>query len=206
MTPTKIVILTAVQMEFNAVERALAGVDRQSVELRLIGIGGVRIQTQPTFDPDATIIMAGLAGALDPSLKVGDVVIDDPHGLVPASIDGCRRGAIHGADRIIATPAEKSALFERTGALAVDMESTIVKKSAASIINVRAISDTADEVLDPRVVQLVDDAGRAKPGVIARMVIRRPSLVPYLSRLGKNSKIACNALGDAVRRTVDALR
>jgi hypothetical protein len=67
------------------------------------------------------IIMAGLAGALDPTLHDGEVVIDQP--LVDTLQDArWRRGGIHTSDHLIATPAAKAALFESTGATVVDME------------------------------------------------------------------------------------
>jgi adenosylhomocysteine nucleosidase len=194
-------ILTAMQMETRAVQRALAGLP---VDVITIGIRGCRVPAKP-LPAEAVVILAGLGGALDPSLKVGDVVVDDPAGLLPASIDGVRRGTIHGAEQIIATPAEKAALHERIGALAVDMESGVVRRLSGRVINVRAISDSADEVLDERVIGLVDGVGRARPMKIGAALVKSPGLAPYLSRLGKNSKIACDALGGAVRRIVEAL-
>jgi adenosylhomocysteine nucleosidase len=148
--------------------------------------------------------MAGLAGALDPSLNVGDVLIDDPTGIVPAAVP-MRRGRIVTVNRIIATPAEKAALFERTAALAVDMETDRVRQWAARVVNVRAISDRADEVLDPRVVGLIDELGNAKPLAIAATIVRRPALIPYLNRLGKNAKLAAERLGHAVRRIIEGI-
>ncbi|HSV13160.1 MAG TPA: hypothetical protein VLI90_02805, partial [Tepidisphaeraceae bacterium] len=187
-----------------AVQRALAGLP---VDVITIGIRGCRvpIDAEHPLPAEAVVILAGMGGALDPSLKVGDAVVDDPAGLLPASIDGVPRGMIHGADQIIATPAEKAALHGRTGALAVDMESGVVRRLSGRVINVRAISDSADEVLDPRVIGLVDDVGRARPMKIGAALVKSPGLARYLARLGKNSKIACEALGGAVRRIVEAL-
>jgi adenosylhomocysteine nucleosidase len=198
-------ILTAVQMETRAVRRALAGLP---VDVITIGIRGCRVPVdvgQPA-PAETVVILAGLGGSLDPSLKVGDVVVDDPAGLLSGSVEGLRRGSIYGSDQIVATPIEKAELFKRTGAVAVDMESGVVRALNVRMINIRAISDGADEVLDPRVIGLVDDVGRARPMKIGAALVKSPGLAPYLNRLGKNSKIACQALGVAVRRVVEALQ
>ncbi len=72
-------------------------------------------------------------------------------------------GRICSSDKIVSTPTEKAELFRQTGALAVDMESDRVRKWAGEngipFIGIRAISDTADEALDPAVVGLVDEMG-----------------------------------------------
>jgi hypothetical protein len=117
-----------------------------------------------------------------------------------------RRGGIVTVDRIIAAPVEKREMFHRTGALAVDMEADRVRANVtAPLVNVRAISDRADEVLDPRVVELVDELGRPKPLALAAGILRTPKLIPYLTRLGKNSKLAAQRLGEAVRTIVEAI-
>lgn len=194
----KLIIFTAVQLETRAVQRALAGLN---CIIHTIGIRACRLPAELPADT-AVVIVAGLAGALEPGLKVGDVVIDDPAGIVPATI-GFRRALIHTADRIVATPLEKASLYQRMQCLAVDMETALVRaRFGIPVVNVRAISDTADEVLDPRVVGLVDEVGRAKPIAIARMLLGRPTLVPYLNRLGKNSKLAARELGRATRAIV----
>jgi hypothetical protein len=210
MATPRITVLVAVAMEQRAIVRAFHSATGAIPPLQLIGIAGVR------FDKDATHggtwIMAGLAGALDPSLRVGDVIVEDPHGLVPADLVrqlGIKAGSIQTAGKMICTAAAKAELFRQTGALAVDMEQGIVRQAAtaagATLIGVRAISDAADEALDPRVIGLVDELGRARPGRIGAAILRSPGLVPHLARLGKNSKIACVGLGAAVRAIVDSL-
>src|ERR1700722_14316685 len=79
-----IVIFTALQIETKAVQRALTGI-RRPVQVHTIGLRAVRV---PTVLPKnvGVMIVAGLGGGLDPALKVGDVVVDDPHGLVPKEL------------------------------------------------------------------------------------------------------------------------
>jgi purine-nucleoside phosphorylase len=138
-----------------------------------------------------TILMAGFAGALDPRLAIGDIVWDEP------------AGTIYTSNEIVATAAEKAALFARTGTGAVDMENAMVRKFAermgARFFGIRAISDTANEDLDPRVLQFVDETGRPRPAAIAKGLLLRPALIPTLNRLRINSAIAGRALAVAVR-------
>jgi nucleoside phosphorylase len=145
------------------------------------------------------VIMAGLAGALDPSLAVGDLIIDDwPEAMpVPAT---AKRGAIHTAHEIAATPAKKADLFAQTRAAAVDMENATVRQWAlrhgAAFGAVRAISDRADQALDPAFLTFIDQWGRPRLGRIISALLSRPSLLPSLLRLGSDSKNAAGRLGD----------
>ena len=105
------------------------------------------------------VLSCGIAGALDPALQAGDVVVGtvfsgegQSPGLqaaVPATLDpGLRpgaaledwlaqhlphahRGTVIGADTIVASAAEKAVLHATTGAIAVDMESHIAARVAA---------------------------------------------------------------------------
>ncbi len=193
-------------MESRAVERALKGVGRP-VEIHTIGIGARRVPSVLPKDL-GTIIMAGLAGALDPALRIGEVVVDDPGALVPQKLS-LRRGRILTAERIVATSEEKAKLFAETGAAAVDMEQADVQKLAkrrgVGFIGVRAISDTADEAVNPKILSMVDEIGRPKPMAMAAALMSDPDLVKQVIRLGKNAKVACGRLGEAVRMIVENL-
>lgn len=154
----------------------------------------------------AGIFLVGLAGALDPALAIGDVVIDRGAASLPAGIP-FRQSAIHASDGIIATPAQKAELHRQTGAAAVDMESNAVRSLATSygvpFISVRAISDTAVQSLDPQVLGMVDAFGRPRPASIAAALIRRPALIPELRRLGMNASAAATAAAKAVRILIE---
>jgi nucleoside phosphorylase len=149
--------------------------------------------------------MAGLAGALDPALEVGDVVVDGDVGpLLPHR--GWRRGAIHTSGEIVATAAAKQALFAATGALVVDMESAVAREFAASrsvpFLSTRAVSDRAADALDPATLDWVDAAGGLRPAKLAADLCRRPGTIPDLVRLGIRSRTAMRSLSDAVLHVV----
>ena len=183
--------------------------DRQapSVEICLVGIGAKLMPEPPGDGLVCGLIMAGLAGALDPVLRVGDVVIDDcPTAALPAV--AYRRGKICASPTLLSTPADKQAMFDRTRALAVDMESAAARQLAADwsvpFVSIRAISDAADESLDPAVLKLVDSFGRPRPLCIAATLVQRPSLIPHLRRLGAASSLAADHLAKAVRGIAQA--
>jgi len=221
-----ILILTAVQMETRAMVRALSG---RGCRFHTVGIGAKRLPGAVEVGGVLLILMCGLAGGLDPSLGVGDVILDDSGNQTPvlrcsqkagssaqnpaflntSETAPVRRGVIHTAAEIISDSSQKSELFARTGALAVDMEQSIIRDFARPlqipVIGLRAISDAADQVLDPAIVDLVDDLGRPRPLKIASLLIHRPGMISYLRQLGANSNLAARKLGAAAVDLVDRL-
>ena len=130
------------------------------------------------------IISTGFCGALDPELRVGDILRE-----------------VHTIDRVAVTAAEKRGLRARTGARAVDMESAMLANLAAErqipFQSIRAVSDTAQEDMPLDFNLYRDDQGRFSRARIALAGLARPfSRVPALLRLDRNSKIAAESLGE----------
>ncbi len=114
------------------------------------------------------IISTGLCGALDPTLRVGDIVRGGPD-------------VVFSTDRVAATAAEKRALFERTGARAVEMESAAVRAK--------------DMPLDFN--RYRDADGRFSRTRIALAAMAHPfTVMPRLTRLDRNCRLAADALGE----------
>jgi hypothetical protein len=196
-------LLTALQFEAAAIAKRL-----RHVQLRVIGPRAVGLERV-----DATgcrgVIMAGLAGALDPTLAIGDVVVDAQWDLaIPQG--PWRRATIHTAADLISTVEQKRQLYADTGAAVVDMENAAARQFAAQrglpFAGIRAVSDRADEPLDPATLRWVDSEGALRPGRLALDLCRRPGSIPSLARLGKRSKTAVAALAEAVERIVRANR
>jgi len=133
------------------------------------------------------IISTGFCGALDPALKVGDIV--------------SRFSDIFSTDRVAVTSAEKRNLRAKTGAAAIEMEAAAVAQKAAEwgvpFHCVRAVSDIAQDDMPLDFNLYRDTEGRFSRGRIAMAALCRPfTRVPALLRLDRNCRIAAESLGD----------
>ena len=200
----KLLIMTAMQMEADAIA-AIRNVP--TFELAVIGPGAKRMPENLDLNNSRGVILAGIAGGLDPMLQCGDVVIDESSDLKCGEIP-YRRGKIHTADRIIATPQQKQDILEKTGALVVDMENAIVRRRANEMgipfFGLRVVGDCASDALDPIVLSLIDENGRPKIGAVASALLRRPMLLRDLLRLRSTAKIALQSLSRCVAQVLKA--
>ena len=154
------------------------------------------------------VISIGLAGALSPLLKVGDVVIADRIATGTESWDcdaawrvrlmsrlaQAHQGQIFGSDVIIHQAETKSGLHQATGALAVDMESQVAARFAASrnlpLAGLRVISDDAGHVLPPAALVAMKPDGGIAVGRVLGSLLRRPGQLPSLIRTARASNTA----------------
>ncbi len=160
------------------------------------------------------VVSAGFAGGLSPSLQRNDVLIADrllkadggempvevPPGIAAAATQrGVHRGPLLTVDHVVRTPRDRRALFERTGALAVDMETFAVAKVCAArrvaFSSIRVINDTADEAL-PRDVEhlLVQKTAAGRLGAALGAVWRRPAIAKDMYQLHENALVASGRL------------
>jgi adenosylhomocysteine nucleosidase len=137
------------------------------------------------------MISTGFCGALDPELRIGDIVIERP-GADPT---------FHSIDRVAVTASEKADLRAKTGAAAIEMESAAVSRKAGEwevpCYCVRSVSDIASEDLPLDFNLYRDGEGRFSRSRIALAAMARPfTAVPALLRLNRNCKLAARTLGD----------
>jgi len=207
MSQRKWLILTALAMEAKAILSEFRPSLPQCVNLSIIGIAGRRFDPNALRDIDGGVILAGLAGALDPALNVGEIVFEaTPDGSFgPLPFRQCK---IHTSDDIISSSEEKQRLFVESGCAAVDMEGAIVRRAAEPagipMLHIRAISDTAAEALPERMMSWIDDVGEPLFHRIAPDMLLYPSQISTMMRLGKNSRLALNNLAPAVRQIVQS--
>jgi adenosylhomocysteine nucleosidase len=187
--------------------------DTSDIVVAVTGIGQERArrQAQQLFSKPIrprVVIMAGYAGALDPSLAVGDIVIasevaDDAGNLWPTSWPNDRNGRILTVDRLIGTPSEKHELRQSHRATAVDMESAAVAEvcgqHGTAFGCVRAVSDDTSTSLSPRLLRLFAGGDVSTARVFLQM-LRSPRLLPELIRLGRNTKLAGKELARTLWR------
>lgn len=145
------------------------------------------------------MISTGFCGALDPALRVGDIVVEADS---PLECDlPFVRGGIFTGDRVAVTAAEKLEDFQSTGAAAIDMETATVKRIAGEwdvpFRCVRAVSDTAGENMPLDFNLFRDAAGRFSRVRIALAAMARPfSVMPALLRFDRHCGQAAEALGE----------
>jgi 4-hydroxy-3-methylbut-2-enyl diphosphate reductase len=162
--PAPPVIATPLRTERAAVRRGLTGVPVQRS-----GRGPLRSARWVGSRPPGPVLVAGVAGALRPGLRPGDVVVADEvtdgnaRILSPAAplLAGAlaRRGltvhvgALFTSDGVVTGAARRR--LAMSGALAVDTESSVLAAGAAGrpFAAVRAVVDTpADPLLSPATV------------------------------------------------------
>ena len=190
-------------------KREAAIIGRPGREVLVVAGGGDCVRLEAELDAMAErapgwILSSGVAGALDRSLRPGDVVIDGDRavlGRLKTILPSARVGAIIGQDIVAASPAQKRALHQAGGAIAVDMESHVAKRVAARhslpFAALRVISDAAEEELPPAsLVGMRPDGGIALRAILASL-IRQPAQILALIRTGHHAGRAFRSLGRA---------
>jgi adenosylhomocysteine nucleosidase len=224
----KVLVTFAVEQEFapwrrlrafrrvsrGSVPAFAAQVGTADVRVALTGIGHVTTErVLPTLfedEPDFCI-SSGLAGALRPDLRSGEVLAAaavrsqqagraleaDARMLSLAVNLGARRIAtLLTAPRVVNTAGEKRGCSSMGDA--VEMESFRLLCAAAGraipAIAVRAVSDTADDDLPLDFNRVIDPRGRISYSRLMAEVLRRPQRLPALVRLGRSSQQAAARL------------
>ncbi|HTC84350.1 MAG TPA: hypothetical protein VK683_08335 [Rhizomicrobium sp.] len=154
------------------------------------------------------VISIGLAGALSPLLKVGHVVIADQiitgaekwdcdsgwRVRLASRLPYAHQGSLFGSDVIIEKPETKSGLHQATGAMAVDMESQVAARFAASrklpLAGLRVISDDASHVLPPAALVAMKPDGGIALGRVLFSLLKKPAQVSALVHTARTSNKA----------------
>jgi hypothetical protein len=153
---TRTVLCTPMRIEQAALRPA-----RRGMRVVRTGMGPRRAAATAATLPDGPLVIAGVAGGLAPQVRPGDLVVaDEVRGpgtsvQVPSAplLAGAlrrlgltiHRGPIVSTDRVV-TGRDRLELA-RSGALAVDMESSRLARAGTPLAVVRSIVDTADHPL-----------------------------------------------------------
>lgn len=156
------------------------------------------------------LLSCGLAGALLPQMKRGQIVmaneIVDQHGqhfaidlkATTNEAQGLYVGRLLTADDIVRTVAEKHALHEQHGAIAVDMETLAVAQVArerhARFMSIRAISDDMSADLPSEVLSVMGGSGAVRVGAVLGALWKRPSSMKDMLQLRDHAEAAAKSL------------
>jgi len=138
------------------------------------------------------LVGAGIAGAVDPSLKRGDVVIGTPSPIFPE----VRQVRIRSLDRIA------SSKREIADADVVDTETEGWMRAAAAagvtFASVRVIYDAADD----EIPTFVASDGPIDRGAIVRHALTHPRAIPVLLGMRKRVRECSETLADFIARSL----
>ena len=158
------------------------------------------------FHPDA-VISTGFCGALDPQLKIADVVAATcimPCGArasaLPPSFRTAESGPVVSIDHVAQTAEEKRALYAQ-GAIAVEMEAAGVAERAQALglpfYCVRAVTDPASEDMANNFNAALRPDGHFDTMLVFRHALRHPvARLPELIRLRRDCERAARTLGE----------
>ncbi|MGH8671186.1 MAG: hypothetical protein ACREUA_03985 [Burkholderiales bacterium] len=212
-------IIAALPAEARLLQRCSAG-----VEVLCAGVGAhnARVAAERLLNDGAQALLSwGSAGALDPSLPPGclvlpDCVIDsrgtkfivdsDWHARLRQRLHGhldVHTGALLESPSMVSGIGQKRSLFASYDAVAVDMESATIARVAGSagvpFVAVRAIADPADMALPGCVGRAIDTQGRINTTRLLSSVALRPSDWAAVARLGWCFRRAQHTLAEVAR-------
>jgi adenosylhomocysteine nucleosidase len=154
------------------------------------------------------IISFGVAGGLAPHLKPGTCVVGSAvvsgSSCMPISAEWSNKllnaipdavsGMLLGVPAPIANPDQKRALYLKTGAIAVDMESHIVaavgREHDLPVAAIRVITDPARRALPASAVAAMRPNGTTNIVAMLRSVIKRPRELPALFQTALDARAA----------------
>jgi len=175
------------------------------------------------------LAVSGVSGGLSPDLAPGDLVLADSviqedgnpiketREVSSACVDmvygalmdrrlPAYRGPILTVQRPVLSAGKKQALFAKTRALAVDMESAAVAAAAGNaglpFLAFRAVCDAAGRSIPDDFLDFVNQEGRVRLFRLFRRLFLRPTLVSDLLRMNRDFDTALAGLGRAWRVTI----
>ena len=222
-----ILILTAVELEARALARRLGlppitvlpfpAYGRGLLRVAPVGLrAGLLVARWPRLLAGFNyplVVSGGVCGALALDLSAGDLVLPESvlgpsgerlnvtptrHRQVTELAGSARGGTLVTSPEVVATAEAKAALFASTGAMAVDMESSVILAHAGSAgcptLVVRGVSDAAGESVPRELSDLMTPAGRLRPMRALALTVTNPRLVPRALALSQGTRRALAAV------------
>lgn len=176
-------------------------------------VAHVRVQRfLDDYRPDI-MISCGLAGALQPHLAVGDLIVQSTRADLVAMAETALKdagvpfhvGSLVTVSKPVLLPADRRALAERTKAIAVDMESQTIarfcQERSIPCLALKGVSDDIDDDLTP----ILGGFDIVHIPRIALRVVTRPGTWRLAARLARSSYRAATHLGKGLCAVVAQL-
>jgi nucleoside phosphorylase len=232
-----IAILSAMSSELKPVRRALGltGEPRDDASCALgwykgvriiaavtkMGLGAAQKATEQLFAKFGAeidhLFVVGIAGAYDPGLKVGEVivpewVVDERDGVARYPVNLSDRessGVIYSTDQLCYDKAFVAMLRSKQVSL-VDMESgaiaAVCERNNCPFTIVRAVSDRVDKHAEHfDVFYLANEDGSPRYMAAIRYVLGKPWRIAYLISMGLGAKKAIHASSAELLKNVERL-
>lgn len=155
------------------------------------------------------VILAGACGGLRPVEDVPPIArVIDEQGREWCGLGMSPIGrTLVGVDRIVASPEDKRALADRTGAALVDMEShafaAACERLGLAWSVVRGVSDSPEESLPPEVLNWIRPDGTTRSARALADLLLHPRLIPHVIAVLKRSRRVLPLVG---KRVVEVVR
>jgi adenosylhomocysteine nucleosidase len=185
------------------------------------GMGAAAAGARALLSAGADALLSfGLAGGLDPGLSAGRIIVPAEVLAPDGTVSGCdapwcehlaaalaRHAPVGGRLASVVAPlasaAAKRALFEASGACAVDMESAAIARVAEGggvpCAVVRVVVDRAGDPVPAAVLAAMDAAGEVSPWRLCGLLLRDPGQLGALLRLARNFILAGRSLRTVAR-------
>lgn len=209
--------ITPRRLPFNEMVRL-----REGTAIWVCGMGSAaaRLAAVGLRDQGVSALMSfGVAGALDETLRPGDLVLPErihTEYAHPVSIEWRERilqhlpkhvkvagGTLATSYQVLTSEAEKREFSAKHGACAVDMESGAIAEIAANagipFVAVRAITDPIEFSPPPTLLGAVYPDGSVNALHLLTLILRRSVNVRTLLRLAPSMRAACTTLLSVVK-------
>jgi nucleoside phosphorylase len=163
------------------------------------------------------VFVVGIAGANDPELQIGEVVIptsvvDERDGVFryPENLSDLQSsGLLYSTDQLAYSEEYVAMLNDRKVSL-VDMESgaiaAVCERNNCPFTVIRAVSDRVDKHAENfDVFHLANDDGSPRYLAAIRYILRKPWKIAYLISMGLGAKKAIDASSAELLKTVECL-
>jgi adenosylhomocysteine nucleosidase len=203
------------------VDRPGAAVPPVDVVAAVVGIGPARARqgTEALLQVTTVdyIVMIGVAGALDPSLQIGDLIVpaevwdaDTLSSHHPVPVQAVATAGILRTSGEMQTDPQVLAPDRERGVVALDMETSAVaavsENHGIAFSAFRTISDRVqDGIVDASTLEMTNPDGSANVWGAIRIIARKPSMLRKLTKLARDVRRATEAAAAAGVRECQAI-